>query len=78
LRLFSFGGYELALAALTLVVFGAYNSYPYLNTGKIKLDMSQYALAFLELETHNSHHKHLSFLVSSIRTPMFIQWRLNA
>jgi len=29
LRLFSFGGYGLALAALTLVVFGAYDSYPY-------------------------------------------------
>jgi len=28
LRLFSFGGYGLALAALELVVFGAYDSYP--------------------------------------------------
>jgi len=28
LRLFSFGGYELALAALALVVFGAYGSNP--------------------------------------------------
>jgi len=28
LRLFSFGGYALALAALALVVFGAYDSYP--------------------------------------------------
>jgi len=28
LRLFSFGGYGLALAALALVVVGAYNSYP--------------------------------------------------
>jgi len=28
LRLFSFGGYGLALAALALVVFGAYKSYP--------------------------------------------------
>jgi len=28
LRLFSFCGYELAHAALTLVVFGAYESYP--------------------------------------------------
>jgi len=27
-RLFSFGGYGLALAALALVVFGAYDSYP--------------------------------------------------
>jgi len=28
LRLFPFGGYGLALAALALVVFGAYDSYP--------------------------------------------------
>jgi len=28
LRLFSFGGYGLVLAALALVVFGAYDSYP--------------------------------------------------
>jgi len=28
LRLFSFGGYGLALAALALVVFDAYDSYP--------------------------------------------------
>jgi len=28
LRLFSFGGYGLELAALALVVFGAYDSYP--------------------------------------------------
>jgi len=29
LRLFSFGGYGSALAALALVVFGAYDSYPH-------------------------------------------------
>jgi len=28
LQLFSFGGYGLVLAALALVVFGAYDSYP--------------------------------------------------
>jgi len=28
LRLFSFGGYGLALAAMALVLFGAYDSYP--------------------------------------------------
>jgi len=32
LRLFSFGGYGLALAVLTLVVFGAYDSYPFVLT----------------------------------------------
>jgi len=31
LRLFSFGGYGLALAALALMVFGAYDSYPYVQ-----------------------------------------------
>jgi len=34
LRLFSSGGYGLALAALALVVFGAYDSYP----GSIRLE----------------------------------------
>jgi len=37
LRLFSFGGYGLALAALALVVFGAYDSYP----KKLKSTLSQ-------------------------------------
>jgi len=32
LRLFSFGGYGLALAALALVVFSAYDSYPFDTT----------------------------------------------
>jgi len=32
LRLFSFGGYGLALAALALVVYGAYDSYPIRTT----------------------------------------------
>jgi len=31
LRLFSFGGYGLAFAALALVVFGAYDSYPHIQ-----------------------------------------------
>jgi len=32
LRLFSFGGYGLALATLALVVFGAYDGYPKFTT----------------------------------------------
>jgi len=32
LRLSSFGGYGLALAALALLVFGAYDSYPSVET----------------------------------------------
>jgi len=52
LQLFSFGGYGLALAALALVVFGAYDSYPIdpatlsknsANTGK-KIAMAANAL----------------------------------
>jgi len=34
LQLFSFGGYGLALAALALVVFGAYDSYLKINPQK--------------------------------------------
>jgi len=34
LRLFSFGGYGLALAALALVVFGADDSYPLLAVSR--------------------------------------------
>jgi len=34
LRLFAFGGYGLALAALALVVFGAYDSYPIQHISK--------------------------------------------
>jgi len=36
LRLFSFGGYGLALAALALVVFGAYDSYPIGRTQSVR------------------------------------------
>jgi len=32
LQLFSFGGYGLAVAALALVVFGAYDSYPKISS----------------------------------------------
>jgi len=35
LRLSSFGGYGLALAALALVVFGAYDSYPKEKSGNL-------------------------------------------
>jgi len=40
LRLSSFGGYGLALAALALVVFGAYDSYPFKST-KIESTISE-------------------------------------
>jgi len=36
LRLFSFGGYGLALAALALVLFGAYDSYSILNERRLE------------------------------------------
>jgi len=35
LRVFSFGGYGLARAALALVVFGAYDSYPKFTISKV-------------------------------------------
>jgi len=37
LRLSSFGGYGLALAALALVVFGAYDSYPKTKGGVVRI-----------------------------------------
>jgi len=40
LRIFSFGGYGLALAALALVVFGAYDSYPEMHYLKFQVDVS--------------------------------------
>jgi len=50
LRLFSFGGYGLALAALALVVFGAYDSYPtLLAMGKKETPYVLYKLATLFL-----------------------------
>jgi len=65
LRLFSFGGYGLALAALPLVVFGAYDSYPaiitkklwifVLDNGGMKLKPShvlKYAAQSFELDQH--------------------------
>jgi len=43
LRLFSFCGYGLALAALALLVFGAYDSYPkILNTVEIVYNETGY------------------------------------
>jgi len=41
LRLFSFGGYGLALAALALAVFGAYDSYPYLANEKLNIFLNE-------------------------------------
>jgi len=41
LRLFSFGGYGFALAALALEVFGAYDSYPNQKCFLAKIFVSQ-------------------------------------
>jgi len=46
LRLFSFGGYGLALAALALVVFGAYDSYPLFTLKLWKVEFSPINPAF--------------------------------
>jgi len=40
-RLFSFGGYGLALAALPLVVFGAYDSYHFFSLQNFKSKQKQ-------------------------------------
>jgi len=45
LRLFSFGGCGLALAALALVVFGAYDSYPNRATLGVSLGSVKQAMA---------------------------------
>jgi len=44
LRLFSFGGYGLALAALALVVFGAYDSYPIYSLFPAKSNQSVFMI----------------------------------
>jgi len=44
LRLFSFGGYGLALAALALVVFGAYDSYPHCSLSFFQTLMGKLAV----------------------------------
>jgi len=50
LQLFSFGVYGLALAALVLVVFGAYDSYPYFSTINKALSWQKY----VEIEVASS------------------------
>jgi len=52
LRLFSFGGYGLALAALALVVFGAFESYP--DTTTIRTDFTCENESQLRLKVHIS------------------------
>ena len=52
MRLFSFGGYGLALAALALLVFGAYDSYPI------------FCLSGLALTLHLVHKNKISALTS--------------
>jgi len=58
LRLFSFGGYALALAPLALVLFGAYDSYPFqaMNyTSKIKSKIPPYyVLRFVDKLRHQA------------------------
>jgi len=49
LRLFSFGGYGLALVALALVVFGAYDSYPIVSTKNTRV--------YKNTVLYNSHSK---------------------
>jgi len=70
LRLFSFGGYGLALAALALVVFGAYDSYPFRNLevrllhvpSKVSICSKTYTLYTLPLNEFEIRVWHLSSL----------------
>jgi len=57
LRLFSFGGYGLALAALALVVFGAYDSYPFITIGE-KTESLQLGLHELNDPSWNFEERH--------------------
>jgi len=48
LRLFSFGGYGLALAALALVVFGAYDSHPDNAAAVLQIEEKEKSSALLQ------------------------------
>jgi len=58
LRLFSFGGYGLALAALALVGFGAYDRYPIIScsTYVIVVDKASSCLLLRKKVPLNSYH----------------------
>jgi len=47
LRLFSFGGYGLALAALALVLFGAYDSYPKILDYLVSIEGCSFGIVLL-------------------------------
>jgi len=74
LRLFSFGGYGLALAALALVVFGAYDSYPSQSTLTIfalkSLFLNHFFLfiSFIEGRKDNGYEE-----TSHIVKPLFLR-----
>jgi len=69
LRLLSFGGYGLALAALALVVFGAYDSYPHVDGPQI---------FFLDLEILLGCFKQQQLVHFTALTILFSAYSLNS
>ena len=64
MRLFSFGGYGLALAALALMVFGAYDSYP--NSPYLPLHiLSPYQALTLRAVQHTRSGLRVSLLLDN-------------
>jgi len=61
LRLFSFGGYGLALAALALVVFGAYDSYPATSNLTRKVKYSDMREVLIDTVYSVKRHSNLYF-----------------
>jgi len=71
LRLFSFGGYGLALAALALVFFCAYDSYP-LRLRLFSFGGYGLALAALALVVFGAYDSYPYF--SSVQNYLSAQW----
>jgi len=69
LRLSSFGGYGLALAALALVVFGAYDSCPYVFWSVFKIDLcSAKSMESSRRDLLNDMTEHMSNLKNNQNT----------
>jgi len=66
LRLLSFGGYGLALAALALVVFGAYDSYPTVQRLMVLPSDSKNLLLGIDFMLNEKHKSYLIFLSKGV------------
>jgi len=76
LRLFSFGGYELALAALALVVFGAYYSYP-IKTILTQISATARKVASKKQPPNGPYFKIMFFLTMSHQRKIVPLFHLN-